>query len=154
MAFCTVANISEILPEIYNYGISSANVTTYGWITKAENDIKRQLRNEWWLKYQSDRIKDISYLGTQEMDSDKLTDSQYTQLCVFRVLGWYMFPALSKWNPDGQEDKFQMKMKYYRDEYDAEWAAILRDGVEYDADDDDTITNVEKEPLHGLRLTR
>ena len=44
----------------------------------------------------SDRIKDISYLGTQEMDSDKLTDSQYTQLCVFRILGWYMFPALSK----------------------------------------------------------
>ena len=88
------------------------------------------------------------------MDSDKLTDSQYTQLCVFKVLGWYMFPVLSKWNPAGQEDKFQMKMKYYRNEYDAEWAAILRDGVEYDADDDDTITNVEKEPLHGLRLTR
>ena len=47
-----------------------------------------------------------------------------------------------------------MKMKYYRNEYDAEWTAILRDGVEYDADDDSSITNVEKEPLHTLRLVR
>ena len=154
MAMCNTTDIQNQLPEIYTYGISAANVDSYSWIPKAQNDIKRQLRNEWWAKYQSDRVKDISYLGTQEMDSDKLTESQFNKLCIYRVLGWYLFPSLSKWNPDGQEDKFQMKMKYYRNEYDAEWTAILRDGVEYDAADDSSISNVEKDPLRTLRLVR
>ena len=154
MAMCTTTDIQNQLPEIFTYGISAANVDSYSWIPKAENDIKRKIRADWWPAFQSDRVKDISYLGTQELDASKLTDSQFNKLCILRVLGWYMFPVLSKWNPDGQEDSFQQKMKYYREEFADEWQSILRDGIEYDSDSSGSISNVEKEPLHTLRLVR
>jgi hypothetical protein len=38
--------------------------------------------------------------------------------------------------------------------YASEMEDILRDGVEYDADDSNTIADVEKAPLHRLQLVR
>jgi|TARA_R110000787_G_scaffold110250_1_gene218904 hypothetical protein len=38
--------------------------------------------------------------------------------------------------------------------YEDEFADILRDGVEYDANDDSTITDAEKVAVHALRLVR
>jgi hypothetical protein len=45
-------------------------------------------------------------------------------------------------------------MDYYRQKYNEEFQAVLRDGVEYDEDGNDTITVDEKEPIHKLRLVR
>ena len=40
-------------------------------------------------------------------------------------------------------------------EYNKEFRSILEDGVNYDSDEDSTISTSEREPLHGLRrLTR
>ena len=45
-------------------------------------------------------------------------------------------------------------MDFYRSKYNEEFQAVLRDGPEYDEDNNDTITVDEKEPLHFLRLVR
>jgi len=45
-------------------------------------------------------------------------------------------------------------MAHYRQRYAEEFNAILRDGIEYDEDNNSTITVDEKEPIHKLRLVR
>ena len=43
---------------------------------------------------------------------------------------------------------------FYKARYGEEIEAVFRDGVEYDADGDSTITNKEKEPINSGRLVR
>ena len=86
------------------------------------------------------------------MDSTLLTDSQFTRATVFCALAYYVFPRLSKFEPD--MDVFQIKMDYYKSRFAEEIQAVILDGVEYDIDGDDTITDVEKEPAYFLRLQR
>jgi hypothetical protein len=45
-------------------------------------------------------------------------------------------------------------MKHYQTMYANEMEDILRDGVEYDADDNNTIADSEKAPYHRLQLIR
>ena len=91
------------------------------------------------------------------MDSSKLTDSQWTQSVVYLCLWKYIYPQLTKWrDPDTGEgkDSFQVQIDFYRERYEEEFQAILRDGVEYDEDGGGTISDSEKEPIHFLRLVR
>ena len=59
-------------------------------------------------------------------------------------------------DPDTGEgkDTFQVQMDFYREKYNEEFQAVLRDGVEYDEDGGGTISASEKEPIHLLRLQR
>ena len=59
-------------------------------------------------------------------------------------------------DPDTGEgkDSFQVQMDYYKNRYNEEFQAVLRDGVEYDEDGGGTISDSEKEPIHTLRLIR
>ena len=88
------------------------------------------------------------------MDADRITESQFTRCAVYRVLSEYALPQLTKWNAEGDEDKFQVMMMHYRRKYDEEFNAILRDGVEYDYDDDGSVEESEKQPLHTRRIVR
>ena len=45
-------------------------------------------------------------------------------------------------------------MDFYRKKYAEEFNACLREGVEDDEDDNDSVTATEKEPIHHLRLVR
>jgi len=45
-------------------------------------------------------------------------------------------------------------MKFYRDAYSEELERIVKDGVEYDADEDSSISTSEKTPLHFGRQVR
>jgi hypothetical protein len=45
-------------------------------------------------------------------------------------------------------------MDFYKARYNEEFSQILADGVEYDKDDDGTVTNTEKEPKYVGRLVR
>ena len=84
----------------------------------------------------------------------KLTESQFTRCAVYRVLSEYALPQLTKWNADGEEDKFQVMMDHYDRKYNEEFDSILRDGVEYDFDGDSTVQSDEKQPFHTRRLVR
>lgn len=148
MAFATIEDVLEYEPTIQDYGVYEFDDA----LSKAQADVERYLRIHWWPTQQIGKY-DITIIGINaEMNADLLTESQLTRATVFNALAYYIFPKLSKFEPD--MDVFQIKMDYYKSRYQEEIQAVILDGVEYDIDSDDNITDVEKEPSYFLRLQR
>ena len=137
MAFSTDSDLITLVPDILELGINSFSTEH----AKAEADILRDLRIRWWNK------KGIA----GDVNSAYLTDSQFTRCSAYLVLWKYALPQLTNW-VDG--DRFQSMITFYKSRYGEEFDAILRDGVEYDADNDSTITQDEKKTVHHGRLNR
>lgn len=137
MAYSTDTNLTDLIPDILSLGITSFTDDH----DKAEADIQRALRNKWWPK--------TGYKN--ELDTTKLTATQYQDLSAYLVLWKYALPKLTNWT-DG--DRFMQMMDFYKARYNEEWETILADGVEYDADDDGTVQNDEKRALYVGRLAR
>lgn len=148
MTMSTDEDILEYMPDLFDYGIQDFS----DYHEKTRQDIFRQLRVEWWPKQRLERF-DIKVLNNNtEMDEELLTESQFTRAAVFHVLSYYILPILSKFEADG--DRFREMMTYYRKRFEEEFNLVLRDGVEYDLDDDGNITDSEKAPQTFLRLVR
>ena len=143
MAMSQDSDLLVYQPEILGYGIDEFTLEH----AKATQDILRKLRDEWWSRAKRN-------YSTTDMDTTKLTETQFTRCAVYRVLSEYALPQLTKWNADGEEDKFQIMMNHYHKKYDEEFDLILRDGVEYDSDADSVIEVGEKLPVHTRRLVR
>ena len=147
-------NLQKIQPDILDFGIT----TFVDQIQFAENDVLRRIREEWWERYRHQvRYKDITKVTSVEMTNSKLTPAQWELSVVYLALWKYIYPQLTKWrDPDTGEgkDTFQVQIDFYRDRYEEEFQAILRDGVEYNENEDGTVQDSEKEPLHMLRLVR
>lgn len=148
MAFATISDIQEYETDILNFGIQNFDDA----LVKAQADVERYLRVHWWPSHQIGRF-DITIIGfNAEMDSNKLTESQLTRATVYCALGYYIYPRLSKFEPE--LDIFQMKMDYYKKMYAEEIDMVIRDGVEYDLDSSGDIQDAEKVSQHFLRLKR
>ena len=147
-------HLQKILPDILEFGVT----TFVDQIQFAENDVLRRIREEWWERYRHQvRYKDITKVTSVEMTNSKLTKNQWELSVVYLALWKYIYPILTKWrDPDTGEgkDTFQVQIDFYRDRYEEEFQAILRDGVEYDEDGGGTVSDSEKESLHQLRLVR
>ena len=152
MAFATRSDLTVYQPDIGDMGLSTSQQDAY--VTQAIADVQRDIRNRWWSVYQANKVRDRSYIGSVEMENSKLTDTQWTRATVYRTLGYYICPALTKFNSEGDEDRFQQMGTFYRTAYEDELSDIFRDGVEYDQDGDSSIANSEKEAVHTLRLVR
>lgn len=137
MAFSNDADLMAIVPDILNLGIDNFSTEH----ARAQADIERKIRADWWDKR--------GYSG--ELDATKLTDSQWTRCAVYLVLWKYALPQLTNWVDN---DRFLGMIDFYKARYGEEVEAVFRDGVEYDADGDSTITNKEKEPINSGRLVR
>ena len=152
MAFATRSSLVIYQPDIGDMGLSTGEQDAF--VTHAIADVQRDIRNKWWSMYKANQLRNRSYAGSIEIDLTLLTDSQWTRATVYRCLGYFICPALTKFNSTGDEDRFQQMGSYYRTMYEDEFQDILRDGVEYDADDDSSIADSEKEAIHSLRLVR
>ena len=137
MAFSNDADLMAIVPDILNLGIDNFSTEH----ARAQADIERKIRADWWDKR--------GYSG--ELDATKLTDSQWTRSAVYLVLWKYALPQHTNWVDN---DRFLGMIDFYKARYGEEIEAVFRDGVEYDADGDSTITNKEKEPINSGRLVR
>ena len=147
----TIATISDILeyePNIQDYGV-------FDWddaLAKGKEDVLRELRIKWWPTQQIGKF-DITIIGLNvEMEEDKLDPTQLTRAHVYRTLAYYIFPRLSKFEPE--MDVFQMRMEFYRGLYREELDAVIADGVHYDIDSDGSFSALEKEPSYFGRLRR
>jgi hypothetical protein len=148
------SDMTDYQPDILGYGITDFDTQ----LQFAEDDVIRQIRAEWWERYRHTvRYKDITKVTTLELDSSKLTPAQFKRATIYKALAEYVYPQLTKWKDpqggDGQ-DAFQVQMAHYRARYAEEFQEILKDGIEYDEDGDDTVTASEKEPIHHNRLVR
>ena len=152
MAFATRSDLIVYQPDIGDMGLTTSEQDAF--VTQAIADVQRDIRNRWWSVYHSNQSRNRSYAGGIEINLTLLTDSQWTRCTVYRTLGYYICPALTKFNSEGDEDRFQQMGSYYRTAYEDEFSDILRDGIEYDADDDSSIADAEKVAIHQLRLVR
>jgi hypothetical protein len=151
--FSTDSDLQVYQPDILGFGISSFT-TPNNYHTLAREDIERDLRIKWYPVYVKQTYRDITLLNTMEMDGTKLTDAQFKRLSVYKVIGSYACPQLTKYNSNDNLDRFQVMMKHYNQMYADEFDSILKDGVEYDADGSHTIKDAEKAPYHRLQLIR
>jgi len=137
MAFSTDSNLTELVPDILDFGITAFTDEH----TRAQADIEREIRNRWWHR------KGIK----GEMNASYLTESQWTRSAAYLVLWKYALPQLTNWVDD---DRFLQMIDFYKARYGEELEAVFADGVEYDADDDGSVTDKEKEVINLKRLDR
>jgi len=137
MAFSDDSNLVELVPDILEFGITSFTDEH----ARAQADVEREIRNRWWHR------KGIA----GEMNVTYLTDSQWTRASSYLVLWKYALPQLTNWVDD---DRFLQMIDFYKARYGEELDAVFQDGVEYDADDDGTVTDKEKESIPLNRLNR
>lgn len=137
MAFSTDSDLTAIIPDILTFGISSFSSEH----ALAQAEIERELRYKWYPKLQL----------TVEMDASLLTASQWTKASAYLVLWKHALPKLTNW-VDG--DRFQNMITFYKTRYEEEFASVIHDGVEYDFNDDNTVSESEKAPVFHGRLVR
>ena len=145
--YSTDSDLEQYEPDIKNYGIQDFSDLH----ALSKSDILRDIEIEWWPRAGYGRY-DITTGSIAEMEDSLLQDSQWTRAAVYHVLGFYIYPRLSTFDPNG--DVFREKMAFYRQEYKTEFEKILRLGVKYDYDSSGTITTSEKKPTHFNRLVR
>ena len=137
MAFSSDADLMDIVPDILSFGIDSFSSDH----AKAQADIERKIRADWWDKR--------GFSG--ELKPQYLTDSQWTRANAYLVLWKYALPQLTNW-VDG--DRFQGMIDFYKSRFSEEIEAVFKDGVEYDDDNNGTIDDDEKTPINDGRLVR
>ena len=124
MAFAARTDLITYQPDIGDMGLSTGQLDTY--VTQAIADVQRDIRNKWWSVYHSNQSRNRSYAGGIEIDLTLLTDSQWTRATVYRCLGYYVCPSLTKFNATGDEDRFQQMGSFYRERYEDEFADIFQ----------------------------
>ena len=149
------SDVTSYQPDAFGFGIASGDSQTTFFLAQTTNDVLRDLRIRWWQTYKTNVYTDITVLNTVELDATKVNLDQFKRAGVYLFLGRFFCPALTKFRPETEKDRFERMAEYYMSEYNKEWRMILEDGVEYDTDADGTIVTNEREPLHGFRrLTR
>lgn len=151
----TAGDVTKYQPDAFGFGIASTDTEAVNFFAQTTNDILRQLRIEWWPVYKTNVFTDITVLNTAEMVDTKVNLDQFERAGVYLFLGRFLLPALTKFRPETEKDRFERMAEYYMSEYNKEWRMVLEDGVEYDSDAGGTISTSERESLHGYRrLTR
>ena len=157
MANYTGANVinagdaSNYQADIYTFGIGADTSEVAFFIAQTTNDILRQLRIEWWPVYKQNVFTDITVLNTAEMVNTKVNLDQFKRAGAYLFMSRFFLPALTKFRPEADKDRFERMIEFYTAQYNKEMQTILEDGVEYDSDAGGTISTSEREPLHGLR---
>ena len=147
----TAGDVTKYQPDAFGFGIASVDTEAVNFFAQTTNDILRQLRIEWWPVYKTNVFTDITVLNTAEMVDTKVNLDQFERAGVYLFLGRFLLPALTKFRPETEKDRFERMAEYYMSEYNKEWRMVLEDGVEYDSDAGGTISTSEKESLHGYR---
>jgi hypothetical protein len=144
MAYATTEDLIQVEPTITDYGVIDFDVE----LARSEAEIKRVLKVRWfqtWLKTQA---------NIKEFDADLLTPSQWTMATVYHALAYHICPKLTKFENQGAEDNFQVRMNYYQGRFEHEMELCLREGVKYDANDDGVTEANETRSVHPLRMVR
>ena len=147
----TASDVTKYQPDVFDFGIASGSTEATNYFAQTTNDILRQLRIEWFPTYKTNVYTDITVLNTVEMDNTKVNLDQFERAGVYLFLGRFLLPALTKFRPEAEKDRFERMAEYYMSEYNKEFRSILEDGVEYDSTSDGTIVSSERESLHGYR---
>jgi hypothetical protein len=144
MSYATLDDLLLVEPTITDYGVLDWDAE----LARSEVEVNRILQVRWFLAYQKTQSNNLTF------NPLLLTDTQWTQATVYHALAYHIAPKLTKFENAGAEDKFQVMMAYYQGRFEHEMDLCLRLGVEYDLDNNNTVTQEEQQSLQGLRLVR
>ena len=147
----TTSDVLKYQPDAFDFGISTTATETTNFLAQTTNDILRELRIRWWPVYKTNIFTDITVLNSAEMVDTKVNLDQFERAGVYLFLHRFYLPALTKFRPEADKDRFERMIEHYNAEYNKEFTAVLEDGVEYDSDESGTISVNERESLHGSR---
>ena len=102
MAYATLDDLLQVEPTINQYGEIDFDAE----LARSETEVNRILQVRWFLAYQKTQGSIVTF------DPTKLTDSQWTQATVYHALAYHIAPKLTKFEQQGNEDKFQVMMDY------------------------------------------
>ena len=147
--YATIDDLLEVEPNITDYGVLDWDAE----LAKSTKEVQRILSVRWWPQYAKQFKVNITIVGQMAlMDETRLTAAQWTQATVYHALAFHICPKLTKFDP--QADKFQVMMDYYARRFETEMDLAIRQGVEYDINQDHVISNWEKLPDTYLRIRR
>jgi hypothetical protein len=145
MAYATFDDLVQVEPTIQDYGVLDWDVE----LARSETEINRVLKVRWYLSYQKAHPSLINIA----FDPTLLTSTQFKQATVYHAIAYHIAPKLTQFS-GAEPDKFQVMMEYYSKRFEHEMDLILREGVEYNINDDSTITMSEGASVTSLRLKR
>jgi len=149
------SDVTAYQTDAFDFGIAVGATVVTDWLAKTTNDVFRDLRIKWWPVYKSNIYTDITVLNTAEMTNTKVNLDQFKRAGVYLFLSRFFLPALTKFRPEADKDRFERMIEFYANAYVKEFQSILEDGVEYDSDAGGTIAASERESLHSYkRLSR
>jgi len=144
MAYATLDDLLQVEPNITEYGVLDWDIE----LERSELEINRVLRVRWYQQYQRQHPSQIN----QDMNIELLDSLQFTQATVYHALAYHIAPKLTQFTPE--QDKFSVMMQYYQGRFEHEMDLILREGVRYDLDDNNTFEREETGRVNTMRLTR
>jgi hypothetical protein len=124
---------------------------------KAKNDLDRIIEVRWFRSFVRSRIHrfaiELLYIRVLYDPNLFLNPSQLKKASVYRVLGYYAFPRLSK--SIKEPDRWAMKAAQYEKMFEDELNLVLEVGLDYDWDKNGVIDLFEKEVSAGaIRVDR
>ena len=144
MAYASLDDLLQVEPTIQDFGSLDWDFE----LARSETEVNRILQVRWFQAYKKSQGTSAAF------DPALLTPAQWTQATVYHSLAFHICPKLSKFEVQGNEDRFQNMMAYYQGRFEHEMDLCLRLGVEYDANDNNAVTDDEKKSLNGLKLVR
>ena len=145
MAYASFLDLKQVEPTIDEYGVLDWDVE----LARSETEINRVLKVRWYQAYQ----KSHPSIADVEMDITLIDPTQFTQATVYHSLAYHICPKLTQFS-GAEPDKFQVMMNYYQQRFEHEMDLILREGVRYDLDDDNSYERTETQSVKPNRLVR
>jgi hypothetical protein len=145
MAYATFDDLKQVEPTIDQYGVLDWDTE----LARSETEINRVLKVRWYQAYQ----KAHPSIYNVDIDTTKLDPTQFKQATVYHALAYHITPKLTQFS-GAEPDKFQVMMQYYQGRFEHEIDLVLREGVRYDLDDDNSYESNEIKSVNGLRLQR
>jgi hypothetical protein len=144
MIFATYNDLKEVEPNIDEYGVIEWDIE----LERASEEVTRILRVRWYKEYQ----RRHPIIHKIDLDPAKLRASQFTKATVFYAMAYHICTKLTQFTPE--EDRFKVMMDYYQGRFEHEMDLILREGVDYDLNDDEVFSSEERGKIDTQRLRR
>ena len=131
--------------DIYTYDKSLKDIGEESFadhLLLASNDVLKLVKGSWWPS-----ATDIPLTSFAEA---RLDEAALLQLTVFKALGDYVFPSLSKFT---ETDIFKAKAEHYQNRFKEEWATVKGLPL-YDFDEDTTFDEDERPGPFVHRISR
>lgn len=145
MPYATITDLLQVEPTITEFGVLDFDTE----LARSETEVNRILKVRWYQAYQ----KSHPILINVAFDPALLVAAQLRQATVYHALAYHITPKLTQFS-GAEPDKFQIMMQYYQGRFEHEMDLVLREGVEYDINNDGTVSDAERASVTSLRLKR